>query len=59
MKKDSIRGWKDVFTFTLVQTLKSKSYRVALILMLTIILIHITKKPVNIRLRLLIRAMRI
>ena len=33
MKKDSVRGWKDVFTFTLTQTLKSKTYIVTLILM--------------------------
>ena len=39
MKRDSIRGWKDVFTFTLVQTLKSKSYRVSIIVMLAIILV--------------------
>ena len=33
MKKDSVRGWKDVFTFTLTQTLKSKAYIVSLIIM--------------------------
>ena len=34
MKKDSVRGWKDVFTFTLTQTLKSKTYIVTLIVMI-------------------------
>ena len=34
MKKDSVRGWKDVFTFTLTQTLKSKTYIVSLIIMI-------------------------
>ena len=33
MKKDSIRGWKDVFTFTLVQMVKSKAYIVTMIIM--------------------------
>ncbi len=36
MKKDSIRGWKNVFLFTLTQTLKSKTYIVSLIIMLLI-----------------------
>lgn len=39
MKKDSLRGWKEVFAFTVSQTVKSKSYRVSLIIMLAIILI--------------------
>ena len=39
MKKDSLRGWKDVFTFTLVQTVKSKAYRVSLIIMMGILLV--------------------
>ena len=34
MKKDNVRGWKDVFTFTLTQTLKSKTYIVSLIIMI-------------------------
>ena len=34
MKKDSVKGWKDVFTFTLTQTLKSKAYRETLVIML-------------------------
>jgi len=39
MKKDSIRGWKDVFNFTLVQTLKSKTYIVTLIIMIVIAMV--------------------
>lgn len=39
MKKDSLRGWKEVFTFTVTQTVKSKSYRVSLAIMLLIILV--------------------
>lgn len=36
MKKDSVRGWKNVFAFTLNQTLKSKTYRVSLAIMILI-----------------------
>lgn len=39
MKKDSVRGWKDVFTFTLTQTLKSKTYIVTLIIMMVIAMV--------------------
>ena len=39
MKKDSIRGWKDVFTFTLIQTLKSKAYIVSLVIMMVIAMV--------------------
>ena len=39
MKKDSVRGWKDVFTFTLTQTLKSKAYVVSLVIMLVIAMV--------------------
>lgn len=39
MKKDSVRGWKDVFIFTLTQTLKSKTYIVSLVLMVVIAMI--------------------
>lgn len=39
MRKDSCRGWKDVFNFTLTQTLKSKAYQGSLIFMLILILI--------------------
>ena len=34
MKKDTVRGWKDVFAFTLTQTLKSKTYLVSLVIMI-------------------------
>ncbi|WP_084558559.1 ABC transporter permease [Anaerocolumna xylanovorans] len=33
MKKSNISGWKDVFTFTLTQTLKNKAYRVSFLIM--------------------------
>lgn len=33
MRKESIRGWKDVFTFTLLQTMKSKTYLISLFIM--------------------------
>lgn len=36
MKKNSLSGWKDVFTFTLIQTLKSKSFLVSFLIMLII-----------------------
>ena len=39
MKKDNVRGWKDVFTFTLTQTLKSKTYIVSLIFMIVSVMI--------------------
>lgn len=39
MKRDSVRGWKDVFNFTLTQTLKSKSYIVSLVIMMVIAMI--------------------
>lgn len=39
MKKDSVRGWKNVFTFTLTQTLKSKTYIVSLIIMMVIAMV--------------------
>lgn len=39
MRKDSIRGWRDVFTFTLTQTLKSKVYIVSLVIMMVIAMI--------------------
>jgi len=39
MKKDSVRGWKDVFTFTLTQTLKSKAYIVSLVIMMVIAMV--------------------
>jgi len=39
MKKDNLRGWKDVFTFTLTQTVKSKVYIVSLVIMMAIAMI--------------------
>ena len=39
MKKDSVRGWRDVFSFTLGQTLKSKAYKVSLVIMLLIAMV--------------------
>ena len=33
MKKDSIRGWRDVYTFTLIQMIKSKAYLVTMAIM--------------------------
>lgn len=52
MKKNSCRGWKDVFSFTLTQTLKSKPYLIAMFLMFVFSLLSmpllslITKNPV-------------
>ncbi len=51
MKKNSCRGWKDVFSFTLTQTLKSKPYLIAMVIMFVFsvismpILSLITKNP--------------
>ena len=39
MKKDSIRGWKNVYTFTLVQMLKSKAYFVTMAIMVIMAMI--------------------
>ncbi len=39
MKKSSITGWQDVFSFTLIQTLKSKAFIISYILFLAIALI--------------------
>ncbi len=36
MKKSKISGWKDVYSFTLIQTVKSKSFLVSLIILLVI-----------------------
>lgn len=43
MKKSSITGWKDVFSFTLVQTLKSKAFIVSFVLF---IVLSIASMPV-------------
>ena len=51
MIKNSCRGWKDVFSFTLTQTLKSKPYLIVLLLLFVFSLISmpvlgmITKNP--------------
>ena len=39
MKKSNISGWKGVFSFTLVQTLKSKAYIISYVILLAIILV--------------------
>lgn len=39
MKNSSISGWKDVFTFTLTQTLKSKAFRVSYVILVALILV--------------------
>lgn len=36
MKKSKISGWKDVYSFTLIQTVKSKSFLVTLVILLLI-----------------------
>ncbi len=43
MKKSSITGWKDVFSFTLIQTLKSKAFIVSFVLF---IVLSIASMPV-------------
>lgn len=53
MKKNSCRGWKDVFSFTLTQTLKSKPYLIAMVLLFVFSVLSmpllglITKNPVE------------
>lgn len=39
MKKTDLRGWKDVFSFTVIQTIKSKAYIASLIIMCVLVLI--------------------
>lgn len=39
MKKTEIRGWKDVFSFTVTQTIKSKAYIASLVIMCVLVLI--------------------
>lgn len=38
MKKSSITGWKDIYSFTLIQTLKSKAYIISYIIFLVMAL---------------------
>ncbi|WP_163192547.1 ABC transporter permease [Clostridium thermarum] len=39
MKKSNITGWKDVFSFTLTQTVKAKSFIISNIVILTLLLV--------------------
>lgn len=39
MKKSSISGWKDVFTFTLTETLKNRAYRISFLILALIALV--------------------
>lgn len=39
MKKSNLAGWKDVFSFTLVQTMKSKAFLISYIILITLSLI--------------------
>jgi ABC-2 type transport system permease protein len=39
MKKSNISGWRDVFSFTLIQTLKSKAFIVSYIILLAIVMV--------------------
>lgn len=39
MKKSNITGWRDVFSFTLIQTLKSKAYIISLVIFILIALV--------------------
>lgn len=39
MKKSSISGWRDVFSFTLIQTLKSKAFIVSYVILLALAMV--------------------
>jgi ABC-2 type transport system permease protein len=39
MKKSNLAGWKDVFSFTLVQTMKSKAFLISFIILITLSLL--------------------
>ena len=39
MNKSNLKGWKDVFTFTLIQTLKSKAFIISYVILLIISMI--------------------
>jgi len=39
MKKSNVTGWKEVFSFTLVQTLKSKAFIISWIILVTLVLV--------------------
>lgn len=39
MKKSSVSGWRDVFSFTLIQTLKSKAFIVSYVILLALVMV--------------------
>ena len=39
MKKSNITGWKDVFTFTLIQTLKSKAFIISYVIFIVLAMV--------------------
>ena len=39
MKKSNITGWKDVFSFTLIQTLKSKAFIISYFILLALVIV--------------------
>ena len=39
MKKGNLTGWKDVFTFTLIQTLKSKAFIISFVIVLVLAMV--------------------
>lgn len=39
MKKSNITGWKDVFTFTLIQTLKNKAFVISSMILLVLVMV--------------------
>lgn len=41
MKKSSLTGWKDVFSFTLIQTLKNKAYIISSIIIIVLMFVSI------------------
>jgi ABC-2 type transport system permease protein len=41
MKKGNLTGWKDVFTFTLIQTLKSKAFIISYVILLVLAMVSI------------------
>lgn len=41
MKKNSLTGWKEVFSFTLIQTLKNKAYIVSSIILIVLMLVSV------------------
>lgn len=39
MKNSNITGWKDIFTFTLIQTLKNKAFIISTVILLVIVMV--------------------